>query len=120
MHQAFRRQKGPVPVPTAAAQHEALVSVGFRSTNEYGWARFSRFTLVGTLLAWSSRIVMRSFGIVNGVESDSTARFCVRGDDGAVREIPMRQAAPPRRSLALTAARPTMFIGATAFKRCNC
>jgi hypothetical protein len=35
---------------------------------------------------------MRSFGNVDGVESDSMARLCARGGDGTVREIPMRQA----------------------------
>jgi hypothetical protein len=35
---------------------------------------------------------MRSSEVSNGVEADSTARLCLRGGDGAVREISMRQA----------------------------
>lgn len=34
---------------------------------------------------------MRSSEVSNGVEADSTARLCLRGGDGAVREISMRQ-----------------------------
>ena len=46
----------------------------------------------GTLLDGIGRVVLRSSVISNGVEADSTARLCVRGGDGAAREIPIRQA----------------------------
>jgi hypothetical protein len=46
----------------------------------------------GTLFDGNGRVVLKSSGISNGVEADSTARLCVRGGVGAAREIPMRQA----------------------------
>jgi hypothetical protein len=46
----------------------------------------------GTLLDGNGRVVLKGSGISNGVEADSATRLCVRGGDGAAREIPMRQA----------------------------
>jgi hypothetical protein len=46
----------------------------------------------GTLLDGNGRVVLKSSGIANAFEADSTARLCVRGGDCAARAIPMRQA----------------------------